>query len=248
MDFTNQIRLKEEIMFKKSICTIAVLSLFTACAEKNVNVDTYDLSTHWFNLKSLNDNKVVINKNYTEQYNNGNKTSSYADFNVYRKNKTGVYQIEKYSFFEDINKENYNSMLLDKNVDLKYNISQNEIKEEFELDKEQVSSYKKNIKINDKIIDEVDIDGNVLVCTFTNYYKSMNIKDKINAYFKANYFTKDKNYNDVVELSCKNSFMENEYYIYKAKDIGTILFMGIGEEDGSVVNTFSILDTQTILD
>jgi hypothetical protein len=33
-----------------------------------------------------------------------------------------------------------------------------------------------------------------------------------------------------------------------AKNMGTILFMGIGEEDGSVVDTFSILDTQTILD
>ena len=248
MDFTNQIRLKEEIMFKKSICTIAVLSLFTACAEKNDNVDTYDLSTHWFNMKSLDNNKVVINKNYTEQYNNGNKTSSYVDFNVYKKNKTGIYQIEKYSFFEDINKENYKSMLLDKNVDLKYNISQNDINEEFELDKKQVSSYKKDIKINDKVIDEVDIDGNILVCTFTNYHKNINVKDKINTYFKAEYFAKDKNYNDVVELSCKDSFMENEYHIYMAKNMGTILFMGIGEEDGSVVDTFSILDTQTILD
>ena len=235
-------------MFKKSICTIAVLSLFTACAEKNVNVDSYDLSTHWFNLKSLDDNKVVINKNYTEQYNNGNKTSSYADFNVYKKNKTGLYQIEKYSFFEDINKENYNSMLLDKNIDLKYNILQDSIKEEFELDKKQVSSYKKNIKIDDKVIDEVDIDGNVLVCTFSNYYESMNIKDKINAYFKANYFTKDKNYNNVVELLCKDSFIAGEYYIYMAKNMGTILFMGKDEEDGSLVETFSILDTQTILD
>ena len=235
-------------MFKKSICTIAVLSLFTACAEKNDNVDTYDLSTHWFNMKSLDNNKVVINKNYTEQYNNGNKTSSYVDFNVYKKNKTGIYHIEKYSFFEDINKENYKSMLLDKNVDLKYNISQNDINEEFELDKKQVSSYKKDIKINDKVIDEVDIDGNILVCTFTNYHKNINVKDKINTYFKAEYFAKDKNYNDVVELSCKDSFMENEYHIYMAKNMGTILFMGIGEEDGSVVDTFSILDTQTILD
>ena len=235
-------------MFKKSICTIAVLSLFTACAEKNDNVDTYDLSTHWFNMKSLDNNKVVINKNYTEQYNNGNKTSSYVDFNVYKKNKTGIYQIEKYSFFEDINKENCKSMLLDKNVDLKYNISQNDINEEFELDKKQVSSYKKDIKINDKVIDEVDIDGNILVCTFTNYHKNINVKDKINTYFKAEYFAKDKNYNDVVELSCKDSFMENEYHIYMAKNMGTILFMGIGEEDGSVVDTFSILDTQTILD
>ena len=235
-------------MFKKSICTIAVLSLFTACAEKNDNVDTYDLSTHWFNMKSLDNNKVVINKNYTEQYNNGNKTSSYVDFNVYKKNKTDIYQIEKYSFFEDINKENYKSMLLDKNVDLKYNISQNDINEEFELDKKQVSSYKKDIKINDKVLDEVDIDGKILVCTFTNDHKKINVKDKINTYFKAEYFAKDKNYNDVVELSCKDSFMENEYHIYMAKNMGTILFMGIGEEDGSVVDTFSILDTQTILD
>ena len=33
-----------------------------------------------------------------------------------------------------------------------------------------------------------------------------------------------------------------------AKDIGTILFMGKDEEDGSLVETYSILDTQTILD
>ncbi|MDZ7818532.1 MAG: hypothetical protein U5K55_07910 [Aliarcobacter sp.] len=76
----------------------------------------------------------------------------------------------------------------------------------------------------------------------------MNIKDKINVYFKSKYFIKDKNYNNVLELSCKDSFVEGEYYIYMAKDIGTILFMGKDEEDGSLVETFSILDTQTILD
>ena len=235
-------------MFKKSIYAITVLTLFTACSQKDLSVNSYDLASHWFNVKSLNDNKVVLNKNFTEQYNDGHKTSSYIDFNVYKKSKTDLNQIEKYSFFEDINKENYKSMLLDKNVDLKYNISQNDINEEFELDKKQVSSYKKDIKINDKVIDEVDIDGNILVCTFTNYHKNINVKDKINTYFKAEYFAKDKNYNDVVELSCKDSFMENEYHIYMAKNMGTILFMGIGEEDGSVVDTFSILDTQTILD
>lgn len=235
-------------MFKKSIYTISVLALFTACTQKDVNVNSYDLATHWFNIKSLNDNKVVLNKNYTEQYNNGHKTSSYTDFNVYKKSKIGLNQIEKYSFFEDINKENYNSMISTNPIDLKYNISQNDIKEEFELDKKQVSTYKRNIQINNKIIDEQDIDGNKSLCSFSNYYENMNIKDKINAYFKSKYFIKDKNYNNVLELSCKDSFIEGEYYIYMAKDIGTILFMGKDQEDGSLVETFSILDTQTILD
>ncbi len=60
--------------------------------------------------------------------------------------------------------------------------------------------------------------------------------------------SKDKNYNNVVEVLCKDSFIKDEYYIFMAKDIGTILFMGKDEEDGSLVETYSILDTQTILD
>lgn len=235
-------------MFKKSICTITVLSLFTACSQKDVSVNSYDLATYWFNVKSLNDNKVILNKNVTEQYNDGHKTSSYVDFNVYKKNKTDLNQIEKYSFFEDINKENYKSMISNKSVNLKYNIFANEIKENFEVDSKQISSYKRNIKINDKIIEDKDIDGNELVCSFSNYYENINIKDKINVYFKSKYFTKDKNYNNVVEVSCKDSFIKDEYYIFMAKDIGTILFMGKDEEDGSLVETYSILDTQTILD
>ena len=235
-------------MFKKSIYAITVLTLFTACSQKDLSVNSYDLASHWFNVKSLNDNKVVLNKNFTEQYNDGHKTSSYIDFNVYKKSKTDLNQIEKYSFFEDINKENYKLMISNKSVDLKYNIFSYEIKENFEIDAKQISSYKRNIKINDKIIEDKDIDGNELVCNFSNYYENINIKDKINVYFKSKYFTKDKNYNNVVEVLCKDSFIKDEYYIFMAKDIGTILFMGKDEEDGSLVETYSILDTQTILD
>ena len=235
-------------MFKKSIYAITVLSLFTACSQKDLSVNSYDLATYWFNVKSLNDNKVILNKNVTEQYNDGHKTSSYVDFNVYKKNKTDLNQIEKYSFFEDINKENYKLMISNKSVNLKYNIFVNEIKENFEVDSKQISSYKRNIKINDNIIEDKDIDGNELVCNFSNYYENINIKDKINVYFKSKYFTKDKNYNNVVEVLCKDSFIKDEYYIFMAKDIGTILFMGKDEEDGSLVETYSILDTQTILD
>ncbi|MFA9240259.1 MAG: hypothetical protein ACEQSQ_10290 [Candidatus Paceibacteria bacterium] len=235
-------------MFKKSIYAITVLSLFTACSQKDLSVNSYDLATYWFNVKSLNDNKVILNKNVTEQYNDGHKTSSYVDFNVYKKNKTDLNQIEKYSFFEDINKENYKLMISNKSVNLKYNIFVNEIKENFEVDSKQISSYKRNIKINDNIIEDKDIDGNELVCSFSNYYENINIKDKINVYFKSKYFTKDKNYNNVVEVLCKDSFIKDEYYIFMAKDIGTILFMGKDEEDGSLVETYSILDTQTILD
>ena len=235
-------------MFKKSIYAITVLTLFTACSQKDLSVNSYDLASHWFIVKSLNDNKVVLNKNFTEQYNDGHKTSSYIDFNVYKKSKTDLNQIEKYSFFEDINKENYKLMISNKSVDLKYNIFANEIKENFEIDAKQISSYKRNIKINDKIIEDKDIDGNELVCSFSNYYENINIKDKINVYFKSKYFTKDKNYNNVVEVLCKDSFIKDEYYIFMAKDIGTILFMGKDEEDGSLVETYSILDTQTILD
>ena len=235
-------------MFKKSIYAITVLTLFTACSQKDLSVTSYDLATYWFNVKSLNDNKVILNKNVTEQYNDGHKTSSYVDFNVYKKNKTDLNQIEKYSFFEDINKENYKLMISNKSVNLKYNIFVNEIKENFEVDSKQISSYKRNIKINDNIIEDKDIDGNELVCSFSNYYENINIKDKINVYFKSKYFTKDKNYNNVVEVLCKDSFIKDEYYIFMAKDIGTILFMGKDEEDGSLVETYSILDTQTILD
>ena len=157
-------------MFKKSIYAITVLTLFTACSQKDLSVNSYDLASHWFNVKSLNDNKVVLNKNFTEQYNDGHKTSSYVDFNVYKKNKTDLNQIEKYSFFEDINKENYKLMISNKSVDLKYNIFANEIKENFEIDAKQISSYKRNIKINVGIIDETIVGENFNSLLFSLFY------------------------------------------------------------------------------
>jgi len=235
-------------MFKKNICTIAILALFTGCVQKNVPVENHDLSNYWLNSKSLNNDKIIVNKNFTEQYNDSHQTSNYVDFSVYKKSKTDLNVIEKYSFFEDINKENYESMISNKRIDLKYNITANEIKEKFELDEKQISGFKRNIKINDKIIEETDIDGNQLVCTFTNYYENMNIKNKVNEFFKSKYSVKDKNYNNVIEISCKDSFIDGEYFTYFAKDIGTILFMLKDVEDGSLVESYSILDTQTILD
>ena len=116
------------------------------------------------------------------------------------------------------------------------------------MDEKQISSYKRNIKIKDKIIEESDIDGNVLTCIFSNYYENMSIKDKVNEFFKSKYSTKDKNYNNVLELSCKDSYVDGEYHIYLAKDIGTVLFMRKDMDDGSLEESFSILDTQTILD
>lgn len=235
-------------MFKKSIYTIAVLALFSGCAQKDVSVGSYDLANHWFNVKSLNDNKVVLNKNFTEQYNDGHKTSSYADFNVYKKSKTNLNEMEKYTFFEDINKQNYKTMLSSKDADLKYSILPNEIKENFIIDEKQISSYKRNLKINDIVIKENDIDGSTLLCKFSNYYESMNTKDKINDFFKTKYSTKDKNYNNVMELSCKDSFVDGEYIIFMAKDTGIVLFMRKDIDDGSVEESFSILDSQTVME
>ena len=140
-------------MFKKNICVIAVLALFTGCVQKDFSMNSYDLSNHWFNVKSLNDNKVVLNKNFTEQYNDGSRTSAYTDFNLYKKSNIDLNQVEQYTFFEDINKQNYKTMLSSKSVDLKYNIFQNEIKEKFYVDEQQISSYKRNIRIKDKVIE-----------------------------------------------------------------------------------------------
>lgn len=234
-------------MFKKNICLIATLALFTGCVQKNVQIETYDLSNHWFNVEKLDNNKIIFNKNFTEQFNDGEKTSSYIDFKVYKKGKTNLNQIEQYSFFEDINKENYKLMISKDNMDLKYNILINEIKESSVIDEKQISTYKRNIKINDNVIEESDIDGSSIVCSFSNYYENINTKDKINEFFKAKYSTKDKNYKDVIELSCKDSFV-GEYYIYMAKNIGIVLFMNKDIDDGSLEETYSILDTQTIME
>ena len=234
-------------MFKKNICAVAVLALFTGCVQKDISINGYDLANHWFSVKNLDDNKIVLNKNFTEQYNDGSKTSAYTDFNLYKKSNIDN-QLEQYTFFEDINKDNYKTMISNKNVDLKYNILPNEIKESFVMDEKQISSYKRNIKIKDKIIEESDIDGNVLTCIFSSYYEKMSIKDKVNEFFKSKYSTKDKNYNNVLELSCKDSYVDGEYHIYLAKDIGTVLFMRKDMDDGSLEESFSVLDTQTILD
>ena len=234
-------------MFKKNICLIAILALFTGCVQKNVQNETYDLSNHWFNVEKLDNNKIIFNKNFTEQFNDGEKTSSYIDFKIYKKGKINLNQIEQYSFFEDINKENYKSMISKDNMDLKYNILINEIKESSVIDEKQISTYKRNIKINDNVIEESDIDGSSIVCSFSNYYENINTKDKINEFFKAKYSTKDKNYKNVIELSCKDSFV-GEYYIYMAKNIGIVLFMNKDIDDGSLEETYSILDTQTIME
>ena len=234
-------------MFKKNICLIATLALFIGCVQKNVQIETYDLSNHWFNVEKLDNNKIIFNKNFTEQFNDGEKTSSYIDFKIYKKDKTNLNQIEQYSFFEDINKENYKSMVSKDNMDFKYNILINEIKESSVIDEKQISTYKRNIKINDNVIEESDIDGSSIVCSFSNYYENINTKDKINEFFKAKYSTKDKNYKDVIELSCKDSFV-GEYYIYMAKNIGIVLFMNKDIDDGSLEETYSILDTQTIME
>ena len=162
-------------MFKKNICLIAILALFTGCVQKNVQNETYDLSNHWFNVEKLDNNKIIFNKNFTEQFNDGEKTSSYIDFKIYKKDKTNLNQIEQYSFFEDINKENYKSMVSKDNMDFKYNILINEIKESSVIDEKQISTYKRNIKINDNVIEESDIDGSSIVCSFSNYYENINI-------------------------------------------------------------------------
>lgn len=233
-------------MFKKNISLIAVLALFTGCVQKNVENQTYDLSNHWFNMKDLSNNKIVINKNLTQQFNDGSETSKYTDYIVYKKDKE-LSQLEQYTFFEDINKQNYKNMLSHKSMDVKYNILENDIKETF-LSENQTSIYKRNVKINDKVIEEKDIDGSVLSCTFSNYYEKLNVKDKINSFFSVKYFTEDRNYNNVIELQCKDSFVDGEYYIYMAKNIGTIFYMRKDMDDGSLEESFSIIEQQTIVE
>ena len=233
-------------MFKKNISLIAVLALFTGCVQKNVENQTYDLSNHWFNMKDLSNNKIVINRNLTQQFNDGSETSKYTDYIVYKKAKE-LSQLEQYTFFEDINKQNYKNMLSHKSMDVKYNILENEIKYTF-LSENQTSSYKRNVKINDKVIEEKDMDGSVLSCTFSNYYEKLNVKDKINSFFSVKYFTEDRNYNNVIELQCKDSFVDGEYYIYMAKNIGTIFYMRKDMDDGSLEESFSIIEQQTIVE
>ena len=235
-------------MFKKNICAIAVLALFTGCVQKDLSMNNYDLANHWFSIKNLNDNKIVLNKNFTEQYNDGSRTSAYTDYNLYKKSSADSKEVEQYTFFEDINKQNYKTMLSNKSVDLKYNILENQIKEIFVIDEKEISTYKRNIKIQDKVIEKSDIDGNVLTCSFSNYYENMNIKDKDNEYFKSKFSIKDKNYKNVLQLSCKDSYVDGEYHIYFAKDIGTVLFLRKDTDDGSLEESFSILDTQTIIE
>ena len=51
-----------------------------------------------------------------------------------------------------------------------------------------------------------------------------------------------------MELECKDSFVDGEYYIYMAKDIGTIFYMRNDRGDNSLEESFSILESQTIID
>ncbi len=235
-------------MFKKNICLLTILALFVGCAQKNVTtIETHDLSNYWFNMKDLSNNKVVLNKNLTQQFNDGNETSRYTDYILYKKDQSNLSQIEQYTFFEDINKQNYKAMILDHGIDLKYNILENEIKETYVIENE-VSNYKRNLKINDKVIDQKEIDGSSLVCNFSKYYENVNIKNKINEFFNKKYFSEDRNYNNVIELQCKDSFVDGEYYIYMAKDVGTILFVRKDKDDGSLEESFSILESQTVIE
>ena len=235
-------------MFKKNICLLTILGLFAGCAQKNMTtIETHDLSNYWFNMKDLSNNKVVLNKNLTQQFNDGNETSRYTDYILYKKDQSNLSQIEQYTFFEDINKQNYKAMILDHGIDLKYNILENEIKETYVLENE-VSNYKRNLKINDKVIDQKEIDGSSLVCNFSKYYENVNIKNKINEFFNKKYFSEDRNYNNVIELQCKDSFVDGEYYIYMAKDVGTILFVRKDKDDGSLEESFSILESQTVIE
>jgi hypothetical protein len=233
-------------MFKKNISLIAILALFTGCIEKNIENQTYDLSNYWFNMKNLSNNKIVLNKNLTQQFNDGNETSKYTDYVVYKKAQESN-QLEQYIFFEDINKQNYKSMLSNRSADLKYNISKNEVKETF-VAENQISNYKREIKLNDKVIEEKNDDGSSFGCKFSNYYENLNVKNRINEFFNSKYSALDKSYNNVIELQCKDSFVDGEYYIYMAKDIGTIFYMRNDREDNSLEESFSILESQTIID
>ena len=192
-------------MFKKNISLIAVLALFTGCVEKNVENQTYDLSNHWFNMKNLSNNKIVLNKNLTQQFNDGSETSKYTDYVIYKKAQEPN-QLEQYTFFEDINKQNYKSMLSNRSADLKYDILKNEVKETFVAENE-TSSYKREVKINDKVVEENNPDGSSFGCKFSKYYDNLNVKNKINEFFNSKYSVADKNYNNVIELQCKDSFV-----------------------------------------
>ena len=233
-------------MFKKNISLIAVLALFTGCVQKNVENETYDLSTHWFNKKELANHKIILNKNLTLQYNDGSETSKYTDYVVYKKAQDSNL-LEQYTFFEDIDKQNLKTMIANRSIDLRYAIFKNEIKETF-VAENQTSSYKRDVKINDKVIEENNIDGSSLVCKFSNYYGTLSVKNKINEFFNSKYPVLDKNYDNVMELQCKDSFVDGEYYIYMAKDIGTIFYMRKDRDDGSVEESFSMLESQTIIE
>ena len=234
-------------MFKKNISLISILALFIGCAHKEPNLKTYDLTNYWFNMQSLSDNKTLLNKSLIEQYNDGIKSNEYADFTVYKKNKMDLNQIEVYTFFEDIDNKNLKIMIANKNIDLKYDILKNEIKETF-VPENQISNYKRFITINDKVIEEKDLDGGTFICIFSNHYEKINIKDKINSFFNNKYFNEDKIYNNVMELSCKDTFVNGEYHIFMAKDIGNIFFMRKDKIQTSTEESFSILKSQTILD
>jgi hypothetical protein len=233
-------------MFKKNICLISILALFVGCSQKEPSIKTYDLTTYWFNMKSLNDNKTLLNKSLIEQYDDGIKSNEYTDFTVYKKNKIDLNQIEEYTFFEDINEQNFKMIIANKNIDLKYDISKNEIKETF-VPENQVSSYKRFININDKVIEEKDADESIFVCIFSNYYEKINIKDKINSFYNKKYFNDDKIYNDVMELSCKDSSVNGEYYIFMAKNIGNIFFMRKDKVEDIIEESFSVLKSQTVV-
>ncbi len=233
-------------MFKKNMYLILTMALFTGCLEKNPEITSYDLSNYWFNMKSLNDNKTILSKSLISQYNDGVKSDEYEDFTVYKKNKTNINQVEVYTFFEDINNQNFKTMFADKNIDLKYDISKNEIIETY-VPENQVSNYKRYISINDKVIEE-NFEGSLFLCTFSNYYENINVKDKINNFFNKKYSMVDKNYKDVMELSCKDSSVDGEYYIFMAKDLGNIFYMRKDKVEGNLEEAFSILENQTILE
>lgn len=233
-------------MFKKNMYLILTMALFTGCLEKNPEITSYDLSNYWFNMKSLNDNKTILSKSLISQYNDGVKSDEYEDFTVYKKNKTNINQVEVYTFFEDINNQNFKTMFADKNIDLKYDISKNEIIETY-VPENQVSNYKRYVSINDKVIEE-NFEGSLFLCTFSNYYENINVKDKINNFFNKKYSIVDKNYKDVMELSCKDSSVDGEYYIFMAKDLGNIFYMRKDKIEGNLEEAFSILENQTILE
>ena len=233
-------------MFKKNICLISILALFVGCSQKEPSIKTYDLTNYWFNMKSLNDNKTLLNKSLIEQYNDGIKSNEYTDFAVYKKSKIDLNQIEEYTFFEDINNQNFKMMIANKNIDLKYDILKNEIKETF-VPENQVSIYKRFINLNDKVIEEKDADESIFVCTFSNYYEKINVKDKINSFYNKKYFNDDKIYNDVMELSCKDSSVNGEYYIFMAKNIGNIFFMRKDKVEDIIEESFSVLKSQTVV-